>query len=412
MRPARLLSDAWARHLPYVRLGLQNLKQQKVRSLLTTLGMIFGVAAVIAMLSIGEGTREQVLASIEKMGVRNLIVEAIEPESYEQYQKLRQSSPGLTFQDLRLIQANVGTIAAASARKRFSPARVMPKPSQGLPTVYGVAPVYPRIAGLELDSGRFFDAAEDASAAAVCVLARGAAERLFGARDPIGEHVRLGEPWFRVIGVAALEQNLVWVPLQAALLRLEDSQSFLRDEIDALYVALHRAEDAPAAAAVARGVLAATHRKAPDFRVVVPAELLEEKQRTERLFEAVSIAIAAISLLVGGIGIMNIMLASVAARRREIGIRRAVGAGRSDVLRQFLIEAALLSLAGGVLGVLTGLGLSWTLAWALGWATVVRATSIVVALGVSLAVGLLAGLYPARKAAGLDPLEAIREAYA
>jgi putative ABC transport system permease protein len=412
MSLARAFEGAWARHLPYVRLGLHNLKQQKVRSLLTTLGMIFGVAAVIAMLSIGAGTREQVLASIETMGVRNFIVEAIEPESYEQYQKLRQSSPGLTFQDLRLIQSNVATITATSARKRFSPARVLPKPSQGLPAVYGVAPAYVRIAALTVTSGRFFDADEDEAATAVCVLARGAADRLFGARDPIGEHVRLGEPWFRVIGVVAQEDNLVYVPLQAALLRLEDSQSFLRDEIDALYVALARAEDAPAAAAVARGVLSATHRKAPDFRVVVPVELMEEKQRTERLFEAVSIAIATISLLVGGIGIMNIMLASVAARRREIGIRRAVGAGRSDVVRQFLIEAVLLSLAGGLLGILVGVALAWMLASLLGWASVVSATSILVALLVSVAVGLLAGLYPARRAAGLDPLEAIREAYA
>jgi putative ABC transport system permease protein len=257
----------------------------------------------------------------------------------------------------------------------------------------------------------------------VCVLGESARARIFGETDPIGEHVKLGDAWFRVVGtlepdlvppresagLPAVDRNgLVYVPLQSALLRLEDAQSFLRDEIDGLYLQMESAEATVGAAAAVRGILDATHRQTADFTVIVPAELLAQQRRTQRLFQSVTVAIAGVSLLVGGIGIMNIMLASVIERLREIGIRRAVGAARADIARQFLIEAVLISVVGGALGIVAGLGLSRAIALLAGWSTLVTLPGVLLAFVVALSVGLASGLYPALKAAGLDPVEAIR----
>jgi putative ABC transport system permease protein len=417
---ARLL---WARHLPYVHLGLRNLAQRKVRSLLTMLGMIFGVAAVVAMLAIGAGAREQVMSVIEQLGVRNLIVEADEPGTIEQYQRLRQTSPGLSFQDYRVMRANLPSLVSSSARKRVVPGRVVPRPERETPIVFGVSASFRRLTGLRVMAGRFFEEAEGERAAPVCVLGDGARGSLFGDRDPVGESVRFDEQWFRVIGVVAPEasrphdvaglpavdrDNLVYVPLSAAMLRLSESQAFLHDEIDAVYLELPSAEEAVRAAPLVRGILNATHRATADFRLIVPSELLAQQRRTQWVFEAVTVAIAAVSLLVGGIGIMNIMLASVLERTREVGIRRAVGATRGDIVRQFLIEAVLIALLGGAIGVVGGIAAARLIALVAGWSTVVTPVSILLAFLVSVGVGLASGLYPALAAARLDPVQAIR----
>ena len=159
----------WSQYVPDLRLGLQNLLLHKLRSLLTMLGMIFGVAAVVSMLSIGAGAQQQVMAFIEQLGVRNLIVEAKEAVSWQELQKIRKISPGLTFRDLRVIRANVGGLAESTARKRFVPAKLIPKPQKEMPAIFGVAPNYQRIAGLRVVSGRFFGADENARGAPVCV---------------------------------------------------------------------------------------------------------------------------------------------------------------------------------------------------------------------------------------------------
>jgi putative ABC transport system permease protein len=412
-----------AQYVPDLRLGLDNLKQHKLRSLLTMLGMIFGVAAVVSMLSIGAGAQQQVMAFIEQLGVRNLIVEAKEATDWQQNRKIRAVSPGLTFQDLRIIRADVDGIVESTARKRFTPTKMIPKPQREMPTVYGVSPNYERIGGLRVVAGRFFDEAENGHAAAVCVLGEGALASLFGHREAIGEYVKVNEQWFRVIGVVGPQlspqtelagmptldrNNLVYVPLYAAIFRLEDTYSEMRDEIDGLYLQLGTADETVPTAEVVRGILNATHRNAGDFSVVAPAALLAEQRRTQRIFDAVMVAIASISLLVGGIGIMNIMLASVLERTREIGVRRAVGARRADIVRQFLIEATLISIVGGVIGILFGLGLSRLIAALAGWSTIVTVSSVFLAFLVSVSVGLASGLYPARQAARLDPVEAIR----
>jgi putative ABC transport system permease protein len=202
--------------------------------------------------------------------------------------------------------------------------------------------------------------------------------------------------------------NVIYIPFQAAVLRLEDSYSEVRDEIDGIYLNLGENVDMTAAAQVVSAVLDSSHHGANDFSVIVPAELLAEQQRTERLFNVVMVAIASISLFVGGIGIMNIMLASILERTREIGLRRAVGAQQSDIIRQFVVEATTISLTGGTLGIIFGFILSRLIAWLAGWSTIVTAGSIALAFLVSISVGLVFGIYPAMKAARLDPVDAIR----
>jgi putative ABC transport system permease protein len=408
--------------LPDLRLGLENLRAHTLRSLLTMLGMIFGVAAVVAMLSIGAGAQQEVMAFIEQLGVRNLIVEAREAPDQQALQKVRKLSSGLSFRDFRMIEANLEGITASSARKRFTPSKLLPRPQGDPPMVYGVSPGYIQIANLKTVSGRFFDAAETAGAAPVAVLGEAAAASLFGVDDPVGRHVKVNEQWFQVVGVAGPQltvqsdvgglpaqdrNNLIYVPLYSAIFRLEDGQSRQKDEIDGIYIQIQSSDNIPAAAALLRGLLNVSHREAGDFTIVSPAELLAEQRRTQRIFELVMVAIASISLLVGGIGIMNIMLASVMERTREIGIRRAIGARRSDVVRQFLIETTIISLTGGLVGIIVGVGLSQAIGYLAGWSTIVTTSSIVLAFFVSVSIGLVFGLYPAMRAARLDPVTAL-----
>jgi putative ABC transport system permease protein len=412
----------YADFLPDLRMGLENLRAHKLRSLLTMMGMIFGVAAVVAMLSIGAGAQQEVMAFIEQLGVRNLIVESREAPDQQTLQKIRKLSAGLNFQDYRIIQANLEGVTATTARKRFTPSKLLPKPQGDSPMVYGVSPAYTTIANLQVVNGRFFDEAETANAAPVAVLGEAAAAALFGTDDPIGRYLKVNEQWFQVIGVAGPmltaqtdvagipaqdRNNLIYVPLYAAIFRLEDGQTRQKDEIDGIYLQLRTADDIPASSALLRGLLNVSHREAGDFTIVSPAELLAEQRRTQRIFEMVMVAIASISLLVGGIGIMNIMLASVMERTREIGVRRAIGAKRRDVIRQFLIETTIISLAGGVMGVLLGVGLSQMIGYLAGWSTIVTTWSIVLAFLVSVAIGLIFGLYPAARAASLDPVKAL-----
>src|ERR1700730_7857357 len=408
----------WA---PDLRLGLQNLLLHRLRSLLTMLGMIFGVAAVVSMLSIGAGARQKVMAMIEQMGVHNLIVEAKETFDFQAHQKIRKISPGLTLQDYRVIRDDVGDIVASTPRKRFTPSKTIPKSQQDVPAVYGVRPSYRSIAGLRVVEGRFFDEDDESEAKPVC--ASGAMTSLFGASNPIGQYVKVDEQWFHIIGVAGPQlssqtevagipsqdlNNIIYVPLNAAVLRLENSYSFLQDEIDGIYLNLRENADMAVVAQVVRAVLNSSHHGASDYSIIAPAELLAEQKRTERLFNAVMVAIASISLLVGGIGIMNIMLASILERTREIGVRRAVGARQSDIVRQFVIEAIMISFVGGTFGIVFGFGMSRLIAVLAGWSTIVTAPSILLAFLVSISVGLVFGIYPAIKAAHLDPVDAIR----
>jgi putative ABC transport system permease protein len=412
-----------AQWVPDLLFGFQNLAGHKLRSLLTMLGMIFGVAAVVAMLSIGAGAQQKVMAFIEQLGVRNLIVEAKEANNEQELQKVRKISTGLSLRDYQEIRRNVLDIQDGTPRKRFTPTKILPKPQIDMPSVYGVEPSYLQIVHLRILEGRFFDVRDNAGSAPVCVLGAAAKDSLFGAAPAIGEYVKLNEMWCHVIGIAGPQlapqgdvsgarsedtNNIIYAPLNAVLYRLEDSQSWLKDEVDGLYLHLASADTSTTDAEVVRGILNAAHHNAGDFSVIVPAELLAQQKKTEQLFNTVMVAIASISLLVGGIGIMNIMLAAILERTREIGVRRAVGARKSDIVRQFVIEAVLISFAGGLLGIVTGFGMSQAIAWFAGWSTIVTVSSILLAFVVSISVGMIFGTYPALKAARLDPVEAIR----
>lgn len=409
--------------LPDVSLGFANLRDHKLRSLLTMLGMIFGVAAVVAMLSIGAGAQQKVMAFIEQLGVRNLIVLAKEAQNGQAFQKVRRLSQGLSLTDYEVIRKNLPDIEQGTPRKRFEPSKFLPKPQQESPVLYGVEPSYLMISGLRVIDGRFFDTHEEEAAASVCVLGAAAKDSLFGTSEAVGEYVKLNEQWFHVVGVVGPQlaaqgdvggmqnedmNNVIYAPLNAVRLRMEDAESWRKDEVDAFYLRLASADSSATNAEIVRSILNSSHRNAGDFSVVVPAELLAQQRRTEQLFNTVMVAIASISLLVGGIGIMNIMLAAILERTREIGVRRAVGARQRDIVRQFVIEAVLISFAGGLVGIILGFAMSELIAWFAGWSTVVTAGSILLAFVVSISVGLVFGIYPAMKAARLDPVEAIR----
>lgn len=415
--------SAFSGILPELYMGLSSLLVHKLRSLLTMLGMIFGVGAVVAMLSITAGAQKDILSSIDLLGVNNILIEAKEAVDRNELQARRLISPGLTFRDFRAIAENVGGIQAITPRKRFKPQKVLPKTANESPMLIGVEPSYLEIQSLKVVEGRFFTEQENRDSIPVCVLGESAKVNLLGYDSAVGKFVKVNDTWLQVIGVLAPQagadteveglevvnrNNLVISPMNTVMRRFEDNNSYLKDEIDGIYIKVKDGTDSIETAGVVTAILTATHKDAGDFTVVVPAGLLEQRRRTLGIFNIVMICIAGISLLVGGIGIMNIMLATVLERTREIGIRRAIGAKQADIIRQFLTEAVLISIVGGLIGIAFGFSLSWIIAAAAGWSTVVTTTSIAVAFTVSVGIGLLFGIYPAMQAAKLDPIEAIR----
>ncbi len=409
--------------LPEISMGLSSLLVHKLRSLLTMLGMIFGVGAVVAMLSITAGAQKEMMSYIDLLGVNNIIIEAKEAVDRNELQARRAISPGLTFRDFRAIAENVQGIEALTPRKRFKPQKVLPKTAAEPPLLIGVEPNYMTINSLKIVEGRFFNEDDNAKSAPVCVLGETAKVNLLGYEPAVGKYIKINDTWLQVIGVLAQQatadteveglevtnrNNLVISPLNTVMRRFEDNNSYLKDEIDGIYIRVTSGTDSVETANVVNAILTATHKDAGDFTITVPAGLLEQKRRTQFIFSVVMICIAGISLLVGGIGIMNIMLATVLERTREIGIRRAIGARQADIIRQFLTEAVLISILGGLIGVVFGYTLSKVIAAAAGWQTEVTFASIAVAFGVSCGIGLLFGIYPAVQAAKLDPIEAIR----
>ena len=409
--------------LPEIQMGLTSLLVHKLRTMLTMLGMIFGVGSVVAMLAITEGAQKDIIANIDLLGVNNILIEAKEAVDRNELQTRRQISPGLTFRDFRAIQENVPGMAALTPRKRFKPLKVLPKTAQEAPMLIGVEPSYLEIQSLKMVEGRWFTDQENRDSAPVAVLGESAKVNLLGFDPAVGKYVKINDTWLQVVGILASQQsadsdveglevinrnNLVIAPLNTVMRRFEDNNSYLKDEIDGIYIKVNDGVDSVETAGVVTAILNATHKDAGDYTVVVPAGLLEQKRKTLGIFKIVMISIAGISLLVGGIGIMNIMLATVLERTREIGVRRAIGARQADIVRQFLTEAILISMLGGTLGVIFGVALSYIIGAAAGYPTSVSTVSIVVAFSVSVGIGLLFGIYPAMQAAKLDPIEAIR----
>ncbi len=401
-------------------LAAQNLWNQKTRTILTALGIIFGVGAVIGMLAIGAGAREESLSFIEQLGVRNLLIDSHPAASDQELEQRRRASPGLTERDVRILRANVDSVDLISPRKALHPTQLFPHPSDAMPELYGVTPSYSEIHDWKFEEGSAFDANQSLVGAPVCVLGEGAKVSLFGYGSALGKYIKVNDTWLRTVGVlkpltssgsgtqATDPNRLVYTPLTTFQYRFYDMGGYLKDELDGVDLRLKNGADSASAARVVTAILNSTHHNTPDFSVTIPAELLAEQQRSQTIFTYVMVAIAAISLLVGGIGIMNIVLATVLERTREIGIRRATGARRSDIVRQFLLESVLISIGGGVVGIAFGYLLSWIIAKTADWKTIVTSASILIAFGVSVAVGLLFGIYPAQKAAAIDPIEALR----
>ncbi|MEX2261148.1 MAG: ABC transporter permease [Bryobacteraceae bacterium] len=404
-------------------LAAANLRAQKTRTFLTALGIIFGVGSVIGMLAIGAGAREESLRFIEQLGVRNILIDSRSATSREELQQRRRSSPGLTERDARILQANIDSLELLSARRSLHPARVLPKPARDVPELYGVRASYAVIHNLLPIEGKFFAQDHDAASAAVCVLGMTAKTNLLGYEPAVGKFVKVNDTWLQVLGVLGERvasgsqssggqmedlNNRVYIPLNTFQYRYWDQNSSMKDEIDGIDLRLKAEADNIEVAKVVTSILNSTHNNTEDFSVTIPAALLAQQKRTQTIFTYVMVAIAAISLLVGGIGIMNIVLATVLERTREIGIRRATGARRADILRQFLTESVLISVGGGILGVAFGFFLSWLIAVTAEWRTIVTSSSVIVAFSVSVAVGIVFGIYPARKASMINPIEALR----
>ncbi|MBK9305320.1 MAG: ABC transporter permease [bacterium] len=405
--------------LQTARVGVAGLAAHRLRSLLTTLGIVFGVAAVIAMLSIGEGARRQVMAQFALLGIDNLLVVDKPPPAPDDEEQGRPFSPGLTLADaaaIREVLPGVGRVVplriveldVQAGRKRVSASAV------------GTTPDYVAVMRSRPATGRFFTSSEVDSVSRVCVLGAGLARELFLLADPLGERVKIGRDWYDVIGVMAeppagagdrLEDvrdtdRDAYVPVSCALQRLPRKVG--ESELHRLVAQVRDTDRILETGAVLGALVERRHRGVDDHRLVIPQQLIRQQQSTQRIFSIVMGAIAGISLLVGGIGIMNIMLASVLERTREIGVRRAVGATQRDVLLQFLLEAVGVSFLGGLIGVACGIGLAQAVARYAGWPVAIAPWSVLLSFGVSAAVGIVFGYYPARRAARMDPIDSIR----
>ncbi|MCC7193752.1 MAG: ABC transporter permease [Phycisphaeraceae bacterium] len=418
--------------LETLRLGLRNIALHKLRAFLTALGIICGVAAVIAMTAIGEGNKRQALADIERLGANNIIARSVKPADMKTSSGTNARRNlmiyGLKRADLRQIEATVHPIRRIIPLKQVSTSLTLGA-LRTPAAVYGTLPELLDLTSLRIARGRYLTA--DDTSEPVVVLGAEVAERLFPLSDPLLGTVRIEGQAFRVVGVlqrvglaggagtTLVGRDLNFdahIPLPVAQQRFSDivnnfstgGTEIRQVELDALYIEVPDQDQVPAVAQQIALVLDARHGKTGDTTLTVPIELLEQKARTQRNFNYMMIAIAAISLLVGGIGIMNIMLATVTERTREIGIRRAVGATRRHIQAQFLAETTMLSAIAGLIGIGAGVTLARVLG--LWWQPrpEIVGLSVIVSFIVATAVGITFGLYPAYMASKQDPIIALR----
>lgn len=409
-----------------VRLGIKNLVLHKLRSVLTMLGVVFGVASVIAMLAVGEGASVEALARIRKLGSTNIIISSVKPVEEETGQHSHMSIFGLLYADeLRARQ----TFAAIH---RTAPAKIIRKEarlgSQSLDLrVVGTTPEWFELVRRDMIAGRPLNPRDEREKAGAVVLTEYGARRLLATQATIGQNLRIGGDPFEVVGIVRSEGGQgssvqtpdqevdAYIPLSVARERFGDvftmisSGTRIREQVElhALIVEVDAAENVESVAAGLDRLLRLFHPKG-DYRISVPLALLRQAEATKRTFNIVLGSIAGISLVVGGIGIMNIMLASVTERTREIGIRRAIGAKRRQIIGQFLIETVVLSMLGGIVGIAVGVLIPWLITRTSHMPTVITPFSLILSVGISMTVGIVFGLYPAVRAANLDPIVALR----
>ncbi len=418
-----------------MRLGIRSLWLHRLRSLLTVLGIVFGVCSVIAMLAIGEGASYEAQEQIKSLGSQNIIIRSIKPPEEQKVSNQGSQSYvlnyGVSYTDAERIQATIPGVTV------ILPARVIRDYVWNISRrvdceIVGTVPWYPTMRNQPVALGHFFTGNDMASRSSVCVLGAEMVSRLFPFESPLGRHVRVGGDYYQVIGVMEARGRDVnpdstgeekdksaafrmFVPLETIKMRYGDtvmrrrSGSFEaeRVELHELTVKVASLEQVTGVAEAIKTVLERNHKK-KDYQIDVPLEMLRRAERTKQIFNIVLGSIAAISLIVGGIGIMNIMLASVTERTREIGIRRALGARRRDIIVQFLVETVMLSGIGGIMGVLLGVTIPFIVSHFAGMKTIITFWSPLLAFSISALVGVVFGIYPAIRAANMDPVEALR----
>jgi putative ABC transport system permease protein len=441
-RSASTLTDVRRKFGRIIRLGLKSLWLHRLRSLLTVLGIVFGVCSVIAMLAIGEGASYEAQEQIKSLGSQNVIVRSVKPPDEEKVSTQASQSYvleyGLKYADVSRMEKTIPGVTVVV------PGRIIREYVWNISRridaeVMGTVPWYPTMRNHPVTRGRFFTDLEMEKEENVCVLGAEMAERLFPLEEPLGATVKVRSDYYRVIGVMAprslsleASQNggsvstpapggeaaaadRMFIPLKTARARFGETLTRRRSgtyesqrvQLHEVTVKVDRLENVMAVAATIKDMLEKNHKK-KDWDVVIPLELLNQAERTKRIFNIVLGSIAAISLLVGGIGIMNIMLASVTERTREIGIRRALGAKRRDIVTQFLVETVMLSGTGGLIGVLLGVAIPYLVTLFSEMKTIVTLWSPLIAFSISALVGIIFGLYPAFRAANMDPVEALR----
>ena len=441
------------------RTAIESVNHNKLRASLTSLGILFGVASVIAMLAIGKGAEQEILEQMRLLGSNNIMVTPLveqteEPVSDEEAQReTERFTPGLTREDAEAIASVIPAVDAVTGEIVLD-THVTHSGLRRSAKLVGVDTTYFRVTNLGLAAGEWFAPAHVEQGRPVAIIGHGVRTRFFASEDPIGKPFKVGDGWVTVVGVLQdqrySEQSSarlgirdasmdVYLPLETVLVRYRNRASLTQrdieqaasefmmptdeeeqetpeqrrertnlNQLDRIIVHVTESRFVPAVADVMRRMLERRHNGVIDFEITIPELLLRQEQRTKTIFNVVLGAIASISLVVGGIGIMNIMLASILERIREIGVRRAVGARQREILMQFLTEAVLISVAGGVAGVLVGAGLSVGIERFAGITTIVSYASVIVAFGVSLSVGLVFGIVPAYRAARQDPVVCLR----
>ncbi|SMG45890.1 putative ABC transport system permease protein [Marivirga sericea] len=426
----------------------------RTRSFLTALGIIFGVAAVIAMLAIGNGAQQEILNQIKLVGVNNIVIEPVVEQKEENLQQQgngkkekKKFSPGLTLADAESIKEIIPGIEAVSPEIILE-TYVIRNGIRRSAKLVGVDPSYFNLSAFELNEGEMFIEEHQKIGSRVCIIGKSVKARFFPNTDPVGKMIKVGPHWLQVIGVLKERiysqkslDNLglrdfnmdIYTPVQTVLVNYknraaltqaqlkkanarngdenansQDQGSTNYHQIDKLTVQVSESDNLNATAEIISRMLKRRHYEKVDFEVTIPELLLKQQQKTKNIFNIVLGAIAGISLLVGGIGIMNIMLASVMERIKEIGLRLSLGAKKSDVVLQFLLEAVMISISGGIIGVILGIIFAYLVASFAEIPTIVSGISIVISFGVAATVGLIFGIAPARKAANQDPITSLR----
>lgn len=433
----------------------------KVRSLLTALGIIFGVAAVIAMLAIGNGAQQEILDQIKLVGVNNIVIKPIieqEEEKIEEQvgkKEKKKFSPGLTVRDVSSIKTTIPGIAKISPEIIID-TYVIRGGIRRSAKLVGVEPSYFTIYNFTLDDGQIFNEEQLRLGAPVCIIGYSIKAKFFPTENPIGKSIKVGQHWLTIVGL--LNERLVsktsisklgirdfnmdiYIPLQSVLIRYKNRDKITAEQLrlqsmrssgmvffgtnnnnaeeneqekknyhqlDRLVIQVEATDQLTPTAEIISRLLERKHYNVVDYEIEIPELLLKQQQRTNDIFNYVLGAIAGISLLVGGIGIMNIMLASVLERIKEIGLRLSIGAKKSDVVQQFLFEAVMISVSGGIIGVVLGISMAIIVSEFAGIPTIITFTSIVLSFGVAATVGLIFGIAPARRAASQDPITSLR----